>query len=249
MDIRTYAIRCWCGALWSNIDITKHARNLPSPDDDAELPSMLAFGINDVYDYPSDLVNPRKSATSAEGIILPPTYHRFIIQAAVISSALLIGISFLPYRFAFSLIETEGASLPVISTALLVVVMWVYSAPPFRLKERPVLDSLSNGLIIWLVWFIGFISSSTLAGTGHGLKDTPLEIYMLSLAASSVHALAAAADVEADRAAGYRTIAIVLGRRGCAVFGSVVYALALSTQSISTVMGAYFAGGLVVMTS
>jgi 4-hydroxybenzoate polyprenyltransferase len=40
--------------------------------------------------------------------------------------------------------------------------------------------------------------------------------YLLALCVGGIHALAAAADYEVDRAAGHRTIAVVYGRRAAA---------------------------------
>ncbi|KAG8701816.1 hypothetical protein FRC09_005114, partial [Ceratobasidium sp. 395] len=183
---------------------------------------IVLFGINDVYDYPSDLVNPRKSGTLAEGIVLPPVYHGFVIRAAIVSSTTIISASCLPYISAASVARPWQAGIPAVSTATLIAIAWMYSAPPFRLKERPMIDSLSNALMVWLAWFIGFTSSSTLTGVMRGLKDVPLEVNMLALVATGVHALGAAADIEADKSAGYKTVATVLGRQLCAVYGAMV---------------------------
>ncbi|QRW11839.1 UbiA family prenyltransferase [Ceratobasidium sp. AG-Ba] len=210
---------------------------------------IVVFGVNDVYDYASDLLNPRKSATSLEGTILPPAYHAFVHRAAVTSSALTVGVSLLPYLFtqpASGLLQTYA---PVVSTSALVALGWMYSAPPFRLKEVPVVDSISNGLIVWLSWFIGFSSCCALAGRRWDIATIPSKGYVLGLVTASVHALGAAADIEADVAAGQRTVATVLGRRGCAIIGAAAYAVALTTESPASIFGAYLAGGLGVMLS
>lgn len=183
------------------------------------------FGINDVYDYASDLLNPRKSATSLEGTILPPAHHGFVQRAAVTASAITIAASLLP-----SLISPSSSSssqwqslTPVLSTAALVALGWMYSAPPARLKEVPVIDSISNGLVVWLAWFVGYASCRVLAGergSRWGFADIPSKGYVLGLVTASVHALGAAADIEADIASGQRTVGTVLGRRGCAILGA-----------------------------
>ncbi|KAG8745505.1 hypothetical protein FRC10_007852 [Ceratobasidium sp. 414] len=181
---------------------------------------IVVFGINDIHDYASDLLNPRKSATSLEGTILPPAHHAFVHRAAVTSSAITLGISLLPYLSARPAVGPWEAYAPTVSTAALVALGWMYSAPPFRLKEIPIVDSLSNGLIVWLSWFVGFSSCCALVGRRWGVDDIPSKGYVLGLVTASVHALGAAADIEADVAAGQRTVATVLGRRGCAVLGA-----------------------------
>lgn len=191
-------------------------------------PSILVvFGVNDIYDYASDLLNPRKSATSLEGAILPPAHHPFVRRAAIVSTAAVLAASTLPTFYVSSAVSL-GASWqpysPIISTAALLSLGWMYSAPPARLKEVPVIDSISNGLIVWLSWFIGFSSCRVLAGQSGlqwGLVDVPSKGYVIGLVTASVHALGAAADIEADVAAGQRTIATVLGRRACAFLGAV----------------------------
>ena len=41
----------------------------------------------------------------------------------------------------------------IVATVSLVLVAWLYSVPPVRLKERPPLDSLANGLGYFLLPF------------------------------------------------------------------------------------------------
>jgi 4-hydroxybenzoate polyprenyltransferase len=47
-------------------------------------------------------------------------------------------------------------------------------------------------------------------------RALPLRYYLLALSVCGVHALATAADYEADRAAGHRTLAVAYGRRTAA---------------------------------
>ncbi|KAG8770239.1 hypothetical protein FRC12_004418 [Ceratobasidium sp. 428] len=178
---------------------------------------IVAVSVNDVYDYPSDLKNPRKSPMSVEGTLLPPAHHTFVKRAAVVSSIGIIVVSTFPYWHASSA-ETWQILTPTTSTTALVTLGWMYSAPPFRLKEVPILDSFSNGLIIWLTWFIGYSSSYVLTETRLSFRDIPLEVYMLSIVVTGMHALAAAADIDADTSAGYRTVGTLLGRRACAIY-------------------------------
>lgn len=97
--------------------------------------------------------------------------------------------------------------------------LWAYSSPPFRFKERPVLDSLSNGVICWLLWACGYIFDeeateiSSLLASKHG--------WLVLLYGSALHSMAAMVDVDADTFAEYRTIATVYGEKFSALFSLV----------------------------
>jgi len=190
---------------------------------------IVVFGINDVYDYDSDLRNPRKSVDSLEGTILEPVYHRDVRTVAWCSTALILGASLLTQQ-----------RQNIIATASLVFLGWQYSAPPLRLKEIPVLDSLSNGLIVLLASFVGYSFG------GASVADAPSKGYMMALVCTGVHALGAVVDVDADVAAGQTTIATFFGRRPTAVFATVTYAIAVATEGPSSVFGAYLTGGLLI---
>ena len=55
----------------------------------------------------------------------------------------------------------------------------------------------------------------------------PLRYYLLALCVAGIHALATAADYDADRAAGHRTLAVVYGRRTAAAFALATFVIAL----------------------
>jgi 4-hydroxybenzoate polyprenyltransferase len=95
--------------------------------------NFLMYGINDVFDYESDLKNPRKGGI--EGALLPPELHR----TTVIASSVL-PIPFLIPLVGWGSLEANG----VLALALFVVV--AYSAKGFRFKEIPFLDSVSSSL-------------------------------------------------------------------------------------------------------
>ena len=162
------------------------------------------FGINDVYDYESDSRNPRKLASGLQGGVLGPEYHSLVRTAAYVSTGFIIGVSLLTRQ-----------RYNHLATLCLLFLGWQYSSPPLRLKTVPVMDSLSNGFIVFLAWFCGFSFS------GLGLSDVPSKGLMLSLCTTGIHALGAVIDVDADIAAGQRTIAIALGRRPTAIFGTL----------------------------
>src|SRR5262249_28587956 len=105
----------------------------------------------------------------------------------------------------------------IVATVSLLLVAWLYSVPPLRLKERPPLDSLANGFGYFLLPFT----------MGYSLnadpRRMPLKYYLLALCVCGVHALATAADYDADRAAGHRTMAVQFGRRTAAAVAFVAF--------------------------
>ena len=103
-----------------------------------------------------------------------------------------------PLVLAGALLTRNGCNIA--ATCGLLVVAWAYSVPPLRLKERPPLDSLANGLGFFLLPFVMGYS------LGADPAAMPLKYYLLALSVCGIHALATAADYEADKAAGHRTL-------------------------------------------
>jgi len=192
---------------------------------------IIVFGVNDVYDYESDLRNPRKQE-SMEGGVLNPAHHPFVLSAARVATLLIFLCSFLPLTSSRN--HWQGPLL----TTLLLVLSWQYSSPPLRLKEKPLLDSISNGAIVWLCWARGYADSG-LPLFGPDVVDSATKGWLLAFCTAGVHALGAAADVEADTAAGQRTIATVFGKRLSAAFSAILYLLASTTVEPASFVGIY----------
>ena len=165
----------------------------------------MVFGVNDVYDYASDMRNPRKVADALEGTVLAPALHDIVMLSAWVATAFILAASIMIAR----------PSNTIVVVALLTL-SWQYSAPPFRFKERPVLDSFSNGAIVDLAYLTGY----TAGGGRLDCEMLRLRGHVLALCTTAAHALGAAVDVEADAAAGQRTIATALGPRLAIAFGA-----------------------------
>jgi len=191
---------------------------------------VVVFGVNDVYDYDSDRRNPRKKTEGLEGGVLPPMFHQDVLRAAWLSSAFVLGSS-----------VATGRPQNILANATLILLGWQYSSPPLRLKEVPLVDSISNGAMVFLCWFAGFSSS------GRGFTEVPSKGYMMSLCTAGVHALGAVMDVEADRAAGQKTIAVVLGKRQASVFAALCYVAASMTVEAKSIFGVYVRFGAIIM--
>jgi 4-hydroxybenzoate polyprenyltransferase len=110
-----------------------------------------------------------------------------------------------------------------------VVIAWIYSVPPYRLKERPPLDSLANGLGYFLLpLMMGYSLNAN-------PREMPLRYYLLALCVAGVHALATAVDYEADQSAGHRTLAVAIGRRTAAGLACAAFAITWALADFSGV--------------
>jgi len=156
--------------------------------------NLVGCGLNDIYDYESDRRSARRQAVW--GAVVRREDRPLVYRAALAMMPLIV----LGACFTRNLDN-------IVATISLLLVAWLYSVPPLRLKERPPLDSLANGFGYFLLPFT--MGYSLNANPQH----MPLKYYLLALCVCGVHALATAADYEADRAAGHRTLAVKFGRR------------------------------------
>ena len=170
--------------------------------------NVLMYGINDVFDYESDLRNPRKGGV--EGALLGPELHR----PMVLLSALL------PLPFLVPLIRWGSLlSTGVLALALFFVV--AYSAKNFRFKEIPFVDSVTSSL--------HFVMPAVFAMALVGAELTGLSLTLLAsffFWGMASHAFGAVQDVVADREAGVGSIATAIGAKGTVRFAVVLYLVA-----------------------
>jgi 4-hydroxybenzoate polyprenyltransferase len=159
--------------------------------------NLIGCGLNDIYDYESDRRSTRRRAVW--GALVTQEDRPFIWQAC---------LTMMPLVIFGSCITRNWDNM--IATVTLVLGAWLYSVPPVRLKERPPLDSISNGLGYFLLPFVMGYS------LGANPREMPLRYYLLAVSVCGIHALATAADYESDRAAGHKTLAVVWSRRAAA---------------------------------
>ena len=170
--------------------------------------NVLMYGINDVFDYESDLRNPRKGGV--EGALLGPELHR----PMVLLSALLPLPFLVPLILWGSLLSTG-----VLALALFFVV--AYSAKNFRFKEIPFVDSVTSSL--------HFVMPAVYAMALVGAELTGLSLTLLAsffFWGMASHAFGAVQDVLADREAGVGSIATAIGAKGTVRFAVVLYLVA-----------------------
>lgn len=150
--------------------------------------NIWIYGINDIYDYETDKLNPKKQWYEA---LVEPREHRKLWSWILITT--LPFMIFLPIyssvRIAFALFLFFSAQ---------------YSATPIRAKGRPIFDSLfSAGHYIATAAFWFFLVA----------PSTPLNYYYIvagMLWAIAMHAYSAVPDIKADMDAWVPTIATFL---------------------------------------
>ncbi len=170
--------------------------------------NLAMYGINDVFDYASDLANPRKGGI--EGALLSPRIHRATLWAAAITN-----VPFLIYLFAV------GNPVSWFWLAASVFAVIAYSAPGLRFKERPFLDSTTSSL--------HFVTPAVVGIALAGVAFTPAAITVLVaffLWGMAAHAFGAVQDIGPDREAGIGSIATVIGARATVRLSIVLWVLA-----------------------
>ena len=171
--------------------------------------NLLMYGVNDVFDYESDLRNPRKGGI--EGALLPKEIHRTIIWSAILSC--------LPFVIFLVTIGNLSSNLWL---ALFVFTVVAYSAKHLRFKEKPVLDSITSAS-----HFVGPMIFA-LALTNQNLADPKISaiIYAFTLWGMASHAFGAVQDVKADREGNISSIATYFGAKATTQAALVMYLVA-----------------------
>ncbi|UOY97903.1 prenyltransferase [Arthrobacter gengyunqii] len=167
--------------------------------------NLAMYGINDVFDYESDLHNPRKGGV--EGAVLDRGFHRITLWAAVATNV--------PFLIALILL---GNPLSWLVLAVSVFAVVAYSAPGLRFKERPFLDSITSST--------HFVSPAVYGLVLAGAVFTPglwavLGAFFLWGMASQ--AFGAVQDVVPDREGGISSIATVLGAKAVVRIAAAAY--------------------------
>ncbi|ASN18590.1 prenyltransferase [Arthrobacter sp. YN] len=170
--------------------------------------NLAMYGINDVFDYESDLKNPRKGGM--EGALLQPHLHRPMLWLAAITNV--------PFLLLLAFVGGPAAWISLTVSAFAVV---AYSVAGLRFKERPVLDSLTSST--------HFVSPAVVGLTLAGAEVTPGLLVLLAaffLWGMAAHAFGAVQDIEPDRQAGIGSIATVFGARRAVRLAVVLWLVA-----------------------
>ena len=168
--------------------------------------NLLMYGVNDVYDYESDIRNPRKN--SIEGAREAKQFHPTILTAAY-------GLAF-PFVVSLLLLSSWQADLVLLFVLFTVI---AYSLKGLRFKEKPFLDSITSSLhftgpLVYAVALLGFPTAAW-----------PFAIALFLWGIAS-HAFGAVQDVIPDRKGGLHSIATVIGARATVIMSVVFYLIA-----------------------
>jgi len=171
--------------------------------------NLLMYGINDVFDYESDLRNPRKGGI--EGALLNKKWHKLTLW-----SSTLLCVPFLVYLYSIS--DFNSA----LWLTLFIFTVVAYSAPKLRFKERGFLDSLTSAS-----HFVGpMIYALSLSGVDLAERPVLSSILAFTLWGIASHAFGAVQDVKADREADISSIATMIGAKATVWFAFIAYAAA-----------------------
>ncbi|WP_410786683.1 UbiA prenyltransferase family protein [Kribbella sp. C-35] len=177
---------------------------------------LAVLAVNDAYDLPSDRLNPRKAKSPLlDGRITLRAAKRLAFAAAVaaVGLSLHVGIVF------------------ALGVLLAVLLGYAYSVPPVRLKTRAGFDVAVNALALG-----AFGPLAGWAAINPDLSDFPWLMGLQgTLAAIGLYLPTTLADLEADRAAGYQTIAVRFGARTTYLIG---YAAWIAAAALSVILAA-----------
>jgi lycopene elongase/hydratase (flavuxanthin-forming) len=181
--------------------------------------NLLMYGVNDVFDYESDLRNPRKGGI--EGALLDPKYHRPTLIAAFSLAA-----PFVIYLLLIGSLESNAWLMLVLFSVI------AYSVKGLRFKEIPFLDSVTSAMhFVGPMWF------------GLALAGAQVDQTVLLISASfflwgmASHAFGAVQDIKADKAAGIGSVATIIGARPTVVLAMTMY---LAAGAIALFIGDRF---------
>jgi 4-hydroxybenzoate polyprenyltransferase len=190
--------------------------------------NLLMYGVNDVFDYESDLRNPRKGGI--EGALADPATaratHRRILWACAVTN-----VPFLVWLLAL------GDAWAAATLLVVVFLVVAYSAPVLRFKERPFLDSFTSAMHFAgpLLYALVLVDADL---TARSVWPVLVGFVLWGMAS---HAFGAVQDVRADREAGIGSVATVIGARATALAAAGAYVAAAAVLAVLPWPGAFAA--------
>ena len=164
--------------------------------------NILIYGINDMYDSATDLLNDKKSSYEQ---VLKKSDRKKLLWLILATN-----IPFVMYGF---------FALPIPAFVCLIVFIllaWQYSAPPLRAKAIPFVDSIVSGLLYIVP-----------AGVAWGIVANSYPSFMPMFAgflwSYAMHLYSAVPDINADKAAHIKTGATLLGKNPTLILCGILY--------------------------
>jgi 4-hydroxybenzoate polyprenyltransferase len=181
------------------------------------------FAINDMYDYASDLLNPRKN--SFQGAVQHPDPK----------------IAVLAYAMGALCVLTSALFGTLVQMSALLLIVYIYSAPP-RTKTIPILDIITNSLAVYAVFWMG---------ASFAQSAIPQNTILLVSGFAAIQLMASIVDYQSDKLAGELTSAVFFGPRLCAAiaFCIICYGTLTNTISIPYTQVAGYAGIIAAATA
>jgi len=170
--------------------------------------NLLMYGVNDVFDYESDIRNPRKK--SIEGAVEAKSFHPVILWTA----ALLL----VPFGIAIVILSPSIQAAAIFSGVIFFVI--AYSLKGLRFKEIAFLDSITSS-----IHFVGPMIFA-IAATGFHPQAWPFALALFLWGIAS-HAFGAVQDVIPDKKGNLQSIATIIGARATVWLSYILYVLAV----------------------
>lgn len=181
--------------------------------------NLLMYGINDVFDYESDLRNPRKGGIEgalADRATARITHRRILWAAALTNVPFLVWLGF------------HGDVAANLTLAVVVFLVVAYSAPVLRFKERAFIDSFTSAMhFVGPLLYVLVLLDEPLAGE----SVWPILVAFVLWGAAS-QAFGAVQDVTADREAALGSVATVVGARATVVLAFLAYLVAAAVLTV-----------------
>lgn len=180
--------------------------------------NFLMYGVNDVFDYESDIRNPRKGGI--EGMREERALHPLILRAS-------IGLA-VPFVIFLLLLGSWQSKLVLLGLIFFVL---AYSLKELRFKEKPVLDSVTSS-----IHFVGpLIYALSLTAFTPAAWPVVVAFFLWGMAS---HAFGAVQDIIPDREGGLSSVATFLGARVTVAACALLYlAASLVIGVVSPVVG------------
>lgn len=166
--------------------------------------NILIYGINDLYDRATDLLNEKK--TEYEQVLDKKDDKKLVWLI------LLTNLPFLIYGF-FVLPFSA-----IVALVFFILLSWQYSAPPLRAKAVPFVDSLVSGLLY-------IVPAGVSWGIASGTYPPFVPMLAAFLWAYSMHLYSAVPDINADKMANIKTGATLFGKNKTLLICGILYAV------------------------